>query len=77
MKGKLPPMPPNRGPLAYPIWEPITKVLDAIERYKEGERPCPKCKGTGDMPTVGKYGGTWVTCDQCDGSGQDKQEGKK
>lgn len=35
---KLEPMPPNLGVMNYPLWEPITKVLDAIDRWKKGER---------------------------------------
>lgn len=34
------------------------------------DEPCDECAGSGDVATVGKYGGTWVMCGKCGGSGQ-------
>lgn len=31
---ELPPMAPNRGIAAYPMFEPITKIMKAIKRWK-------------------------------------------
>lgn len=36
---RLPPMPPNQGPMNYPLFEPVASVLDAVKRWKKGERP--------------------------------------
>lgn len=41
---KLPPMPPNQGVMAYPLFEPIPNILDAIKRWEKGERPTEKAK---------------------------------
>lgn len=35
----LPPMPPNLGWEAYPKFEPVAKIMDAIARWKNGQRP--------------------------------------
>lgn len=36
---KLPPMAPNQGLSKYPWFVPIEDILDAIKRWKKGERP--------------------------------------
>ena len=39
---KLPPMPPNLGVMNSPLFEPLTEIMDAIQRWEEGERPKDK-----------------------------------
>jgi hypothetical protein len=43
--------------------------MDALT-LDEQEKVCDCCLGKGDVPTVGKYGGTFVTCHLCGGSGK-------
>jgi len=45
--------------------------MEAITLDAE-EKACENCLGKGDVPAVGKYGGTFVTCDECGGSGQQR-----
>jgi len=41
-----------------------------IQQSAEEVLPCELCLGAGDVPAVGKYGGTYVMCDSCDGTGK-------